>query len=66
MTFVAGDIDIVIGELLDLRFRLLQTNNVGVLLGEPAESTFARGGANPIHIQRYDAHRSIIPMLRSL
>src|SRR5687768_2781672 len=54
-----------IHELMLLSFRFLQAHHIRLLLLEPAEEPFGRGGADAVAIERYDAHVAIIARERA-
>jgi hypothetical protein len=48
------------GQLMLVRFSLLQADDVGTLLTQPGESAFASSGTDSIGIQSDDAHGGMI------
>src|SRR5262249_55491325 len=61
---VAGHLDVVIGELMEMSFGLLQADEVRLLFPQPLEETFARCGPNAAAVHRDDSHHAIIAGLK--
>jgi hypothetical protein len=53
---VAGDVDVVLGELMEVGLRLLQADEIRVLLAQPLEQTFGRRGTDAAAVDGDDAH----------
>ncbi len=53
---VACDLDVVIGQLVEVSLRFLQADEVGLLFREPAEEPLARRGTDPTAVHGNDAH----------
>src|SRR3989338_9110200 len=58
VTMIAGRSEHLHCHVRRLRLEFLQTDNVGVLPREPFKKSLAGGGADPVQVDRDDAHES--------